>query len=148
MIRSLLSLLGRRERWKLALLLGLAIVSGLVQVTGVGSVMPFVAVLANPDLIHENALLRWTHDLFGEPGTNAFLMILGGGVLAASVLSNVLIVFTQWYTFRFARWNQYRLSRRLLEAYLSRPYVYHLQHNSADAGRNILMETQIGRAHV
>lgn len=140
MIRKLLSILDRRERWKLALLLVLATFSGLAQVVGVGSIMPFVSVLTNPDIIQENALLRSAHDVVGSPGTNAFLTMLGAGVLAAFVLSNGLIAFTQWYTFRFARWNQYRLSRRLLEAHLRKPYIYHLQHNSADAGKNILVE--------
>lgn len=142
MIRKILFLLDRRERWKLAMLLAMAVVSGLVQVVGVGSIMPFMAVLTDPELIQEQLLLRWAHALFGAPSTNRFLLILGTGVLAAFVLSNALVAFTQWYTYRFARWNQYRISRRLLEAYLSRPYVYHLQHNSANAGRNILVETQ------
>lgn len=142
MPRKILLLLDRRERWKLALLLVLATVSGFAQVVGVGSVMPFVSVLTDPAIIQENAFLRWSHDLLGAPGTNTFLLILGAGVLTASVLSNALIAFTQWYTFRFARWNQYRLSRRLLEAYLRKPYIYHVQHNSADAGKNVLAETQ------
>lgn len=141
MFDKILSLLDHRERWKLAVLLALAIMSGVAQVVGVGSVMPFVSVLTNPEMIRDSAPLGWAHGLVGRPSTNTFLIMLGTGVLAASVLSNALIAFTQWYTFRFARWNQYRLSLRLLEAYLRRPYVYHLQHNSADAGKNILVET-------
>ncbi len=142
MLGRILFLVDRGERWKLLLLLILATLSGLAQVAGIGSVMPFMGVLTNPELVQENAALRWAHGLLGAPATNVFLVILGGGVLVTFVLSNVLLAFTQWFTFSFARWNQYRLSRRLLEAYLSRPYVYHLQHNSADSGKNILSETQ------
>ena len=141
-LRKALALLDRRERWKLSLLLILATFGGLAQVAGVGSIMPFMGVLTNPELIQENAVLRWANGQLGAPGTNAFLVILGVGVLVTFVLSNALVAFTQWFTWNFAWWNQYRLARRLLEAYLSRPYAYHLQHNSANAGKNILVETQ------
>lgn len=139
----MLVILDRRERSRFLLVLVLATASGLAQVGGVGSVMPFVSVLTEPAIVHENAWLRWAHGVFGSPGTNAFLAILGGGVLIAFVLSIALVAFTQWYTFRFARWNQYRLSRRLLEAYLLKPYEYQIQHNSADAAKNILSESQM-----
>jgi ABC-type multidrug transport system fused ATPase/permease subunit len=137
-----LALLDRGERWQLALLLVLAMFNGLAQVAGVGSIMPFIGVLTNPGLLEENALLRWTHQQFGAPSANTFLVMLGAVVLVTFVLSNVLIAFTQWFTYKFSRWNQYRLSLRLFDAYLRKPYVYHIQHNSADAGKNILTEAQ------
>jgi ABC-type bacteriocin/lantibiotic exporter with double-glycine peptidase domain len=58
------------------------------------------------------------------------------------VLSNVFIAFTQWFTYKFSHSNQYRLSMRLFDAYLQKPYVYYLRRNSADIGKNILTETQ------
>jgi ATP-binding cassette, subfamily B, bacterial PglK len=141
-IRKALTLLDRSERWKLMVLLLFAGFNGLAQVAGIGSVMPFIGVLTNPGLVEQNALLRWAHQQLGAPTANVFLLMLGGAVLVTFVLSNMFIAFTQWFTYRFSQSNQYRLSMRLFDAYLRKPYVYHLQRNSADIGKNILTETQ------
>jgi ABC-type multidrug transport system fused ATPase/permease subunit len=141
-IRKALTLLDRSERWKLVLLLLFSGFNGLAQIAGIGSIMPFIGVLTNPGLVQEKALLRWVHDQVGAPDSHTFLLMLGGAVLVTFVLSNVFIAFTQWFTYRFSQANQYRLSMRLFDAYLRKPYVYHLQRNSADTGKNILTETQ------
>jgi ABC-type multidrug transport system fused ATPase/permease subunit len=141
-IRKALTLLDQSERWKLVVLLLFAGFNGLAQVAGIGSVMPFIGVLTNPGLVQENALLRWVHGQLGAPSTHAFLLMLGGAVLVTFVLSNIFVAFTQWFTYRFSQANQYRLSMRLFDAYLRKPYAYHIQHNSADIGKNILTETQ------
>jgi ABC-type multidrug transport system fused ATPase/permease subunit len=141
-IRKALTLLDQSERWKLVVLLLFAGFNGLAQIAGIGSVMPFIGVLTNPKLVEENALLRWVHAQLGAPSIHAFLLMLGGAVLVTFVLSNIFVAFTQWFTYRFSQANQYRLSMRLFEAYLRKPYAYHIQHNSADIGKNILTETQ------
>jgi ABC-type multidrug transport system fused ATPase/permease subunit len=141
-IRKALTLLDQSERWKLVVLLLFAGFNGLAQIAGIGSVMPFIGVLTNPGLVTENAVLRWVHAQLGAPSVHAFLLMLGGAVLVTFVLSNIFVAFTQWFTYRFSQANQYRLSMRLFEAYLRKPYAYHIQHNSADIGKNILTETQ------
>jgi ATP-binding cassette subfamily C protein len=141
-IRKALTLLDQSERWKLVVLLLFAGFNGLAQIAGIGSVMPFIGVLTNPRLVDENSLLRWIHGQLGAPDANTFLLMLGGAVLVTFVLSNIFVAFTQWFTYRFSQSNQYRLSMRLFDAYLRKPYAYHLQHNSADIGKNILTETQ------
>jgi ATP-binding cassette subfamily C protein len=141
-IRKALTLLDRSERWKLMILLLFAGFNGLAQVAGIGSIMPFIGVLTNPGLVQENSLLRWAHGQLGAPSAHAFLLMLGAAVLVTFVLSNIFVAFTQWFTYRFSQANQYRLSMRLFDAYLRKPYAYHIQHNSADIGKNILTETQ------
>jgi ABC-type multidrug transport system fused ATPase/permease subunit len=137
---KIISLLDRRERWKLALLLVLATASGLVQMAGVGSIMPFVSVLTNPDIGSQPAFIGRLYELSGLQSVNRFMLVLGAGVLATFVLSNALMALTQWLTLRFAWWNQYKLSRRLLETHLYHPYVFHLSNSSIDTGANVLNE--------
>jgi ABC-type multidrug transport system fused ATPase/permease subunit len=124
------------------ILLLFAVFNGLAQVAGIGSIMPFIAVLTNPGLVEEKTVLRWVHDQLGAPEPHTFLLLLGGAVLVTFVLSNIFVAFTQWFTYKFSQANQYRLSMRLFDAYLRKPYVYHIEHNSSDIGKNILTETQ------
>jgi len=50
--RMLLSIFGKRERLQIYLLLANAAVVGLIDVAGVASVMPFIAVLMDDDGLH------------------------------------------------------------------------------------------------
>jgi hypothetical protein len=52
--RRLLSFFPRRERFRILALLAGTTFSGLLQALGIVSIMPFIAVLAQPDLVAEN----------------------------------------------------------------------------------------------
>ena len=136
-------LLTTRERWQLVGLSGLVILMGLAQVVGLGSIAPFVSVLVNPESAQSNEWLNWAFDGLGFESTNSFLLFLALGVLLALTIANGFLALTQWVLIRFAWALQYRLSRRLLEAYLAQPYTAFLDRNSADAGKNVLEEVRL-----
>lgn len=58
MIKKLLDLLTPYERKRAGLLLGMILVMALLAMIGVASIMPIMAVLANPELVETNALSK------------------------------------------------------------------------------------------
>ena len=141
-VRTFFDLLTPRERRNLSLLFCAVLVMAGLEVVSVGSIMPFLQVAADPASVHENAYLSWAYETVGFADTNAFLIALGLGALAALVVSNAFIVFTTWVLFRYVWGRNHSLSRRLLRSYLYRPYEYFLTHNSAELGKNILEEVK------
>jgi len=140
--RKLWALLTTRERRQIAGLSGLVVIMGLAQVVGVGSIAPFASVLVNPESAQTNQWLRWAFEGLGFESTAAFLLFLAFAVLVAVILANGFLALTQWALIRFGCTLQYRLSRRLLEAYLAQPYAAFLDRNSADTGKNVLSEVE------
>ena len=139
--RKLWALLTKGERWQVVGFLGLSIVSGLAQVVSVGSIVPFVTVLVNPDAAQaDTGLVGRMFGGFAVENSDTALFVLAGAVLGALVLANGLLAATQWLLIRFAWRLQYRMSRRLLERYLAQPYAAFLTRNSADIGKNVLAE--------
>jgi len=57
-LKKLLDLLTPHERKRTGLLLGMILVMALLDMLGVASIMPFMAVLANPELVQTNSILR------------------------------------------------------------------------------------------
>jgi hypothetical protein len=57
MITKILDLLSPQERRRAGLLLGMILVMALLDMVGVASIMPFMAVLANPRVVETNAYL-------------------------------------------------------------------------------------------
>lgn len=141
-LRKLLKLLTPRERRRLVIIFFAIIAMGGAQILAVGSVVPFVSLVANRELVHENHWLAWVYDTFGFASTNDFLIFMGVIVVVLLIAGNAFIAFTIWLISRFA-WNTQRsLSTRLLAHYLAQPYPTFLNRNSADTGKNILSESQ------
>ena len=56
--KKIFDLLSPRERKQVFYLLIMVLFMALLDVVGVASIMPFIAVLTNPDLIESNTLIR------------------------------------------------------------------------------------------
>jgi len=141
-IRKISALLSKRERRQLYLLAIAILGIGLLQMTSLVSIMPFLSVASNPSTIESNTALRWTYEFFGFTSTNQFLFVLGLVVLAMLLISNASIATVTWLRLRYVWMRNYTLSRRLLHSYLHRPYSFFLGRNSADLSKNILSEIQ------
>lgn len=81
---KLIALLDRRERLRLALLLGAVVVTAFLQMGSIAAVLPFLSVVADPALIGEHPWLAWAYDVLGFSGANSFLIGLGGQRLPRS----------------------------------------------------------------
>lgn len=139
-IRAVLNLLTRRERWQMILILMFMLPNALMQVAGVASVMPFIAVLAQPDLVESNVLLSSLYAALGKPAMREFLTLLAGAALVLLVLSNGLAAITTWLILRFSYMRVHTLSRKLLEIYLGNDYTFFLLRNPSDLTKNIINE--------
>ncbi|QKT03808.1 ABC transporter ATP-binding protein [Ectothiorhodospiraceae bacterium 2226] len=140
--RKLHDLLDRRERRQALLLFMMMLVMGLLEALGVASIMPFIAVLANPELINTNPVLNAVYVALGFSNTHTFLMFLGFIVFAVVVGSLSFQALTHWVMARFANMRNFSISSRLLSGYLARPYSWFLRRHSSDLGKTVLDEVQ------
>ncbi|HEX6911165.1 MAG TPA: ABC transporter ATP-binding protein [Longimicrobium sp.] len=140
--RKLLDLFDARERWRLAGVFATVLLTGLLEVVGVASIMPFMALVSNPDLALENAFVRGVYEGLGFGSVQAFLVASGAAVLVLMTFSNAFTAFSTWVILRFSWLKHHELSERLLRKYLYQPYGYFLSHNTANLSKNILTEAQ------
>lgn len=141
--RAVLGLLSRRERWQMMSIFIFMLPNALFQVAGVASVMPFIAVLAQPELVETNALLFRLYEYLGSPPQGRFLGMLAGAALVLLVLSNALAAFTAWLILRFSYMRAHSLSLRLMAIYLARDYAFFLVRNPSDLTKNVLTEVKL-----
>ncbi|MCG5533876.1 ABC transporter ATP-binding protein/permease [Halorhodospira sp. 9621] len=131
-----------RERWIAAGLLVLMIGNAALQLVGVASVMPFLAVLGDPQTIQQNEALATAFDGLGFESTQAFLYLLGILAFLAITLGNAFEAATKWVTTRYTHMLQYRVSQWLMSGYLRRPYVFFVNRNSGDLAKTVLEESR------
>ena len=145
--KKLLFLLTTHERKRACLLLLMILLMALLDMIGVASILPFMAVLTNPSLVETNLFLNFlfkTSVIFGVSNNQQFLFILGLLVFIMIVVSLLFKATTTYAILRFMRMREYSIGKRLVEGYLNQPYSWFLNRNSAELGKNILSEvTQI-----
>ena len=136
------ALLDARERRNARIVLGILVLAALSSAAMVGSIMPFLSVLSNPERIRDVAVLTWVYQVGGFTSDFGFLLALGAASLAVIVISNALQILRTWAVARFALMRIYTLSHRLLAAYLRQPYEYFLDHHTGEMSTQILSESQ------
>ena len=145
-IKKLLFLLLPYERRRLTLLLLMMIMMAVLEMIGVVSIMPFIAVLANTEIIETNNLLKSAFlytDKFGVETKQQFLFLMGVVVFLLLVFSLAFKFLTIYAQLRFIAGRDYSLAKRFVEGYLHQPYSWFLNRHSADLGKNILSEVNL-----
>jgi ABC-type multidrug transport system fused ATPase/permease subunit len=132
--------LAPHERVQAMLLFGMTLVMALLDVIGVASIMPFMAVIANPLLVESNLVLSRIFLGLGFTNVQQFLIFLGFMVFLFLVLSLGFKAITTYAQLRFTLMCEYSLGQRLIEGYLHQPYSWFLNRHSADLGKTILSE--------
>lgn len=139
-LKKLWSILNVQEKRKSVVMLMLITLMALAEAGGVVSIMPFLAVLARPEVIFENQYLHWAYQHFGFTSNKDFMVTLGLLSIVMVVSSSLFKTVTLHLVNRFAFFLRHNLSARLLERYLHQPYEYFLQNNSSILSRNVLSE--------
>lgn len=127
-----------RNAW---LTLGILVISAFSSVLMVGSVMPFLAVLADQNRIYTVPALAWAYETFEFESEYAFLVGLGVFSSVIILAANSIQVLRTWFVARYTLNLTHTISHRLLKAYLRQPYAFFLGRHSGDMSTRILAES-------
>jgi ABC-type multidrug transport system fused ATPase/permease subunit len=141
-VSKLLDLLTPQERRRAYLLLGMILVMALLDVMGVASIMPFMNVVAKPEIVGTNRYLAAAFEYFGFENTKSFLFFLGAVFFLVLVISIIFKALTTYTLLRFTHMRNYSIGKRLVAGYLRQPYDWFLNRHSADLGKTVLSEVQ------
>lgn len=139
-VRQVHALLSARERLRFFYLVLAALVMTILELAGIGAIVAFMGILAQPDLVLENRWLSRLYHALGFDDSHKFILICGFALLLIYLLRNAFAAFMVWLQLRFV-WGTLRsLSNQLLEMYIYSPYQYFLTHNTSEIQRNLLSE--------
>jgi len=142
-LKKIFELLSPPEKKRAFLLLAFILVMAIMDMIGVASVLPFIAVLSNPQLVETNVVLAYLFQIssvFGVISSEQFLFVLGVASFIALMVSLLFRAITTYLQARFTLMREYSIGMRLIQGYLRQPYIWFLNQHSADLGKNILSE--------
>ena len=141
--KKLIFLFTPSERNRIRVLIIMAIIMALLDMLGVASILPFMAVLTNSSLIETNYFLNSIFkysNKFGVETSNEFLFVLGAIVFLILISALKFKAFTIYLQTKFILMCEYSVGKRFIEGYLNQSYSWFLSRNSTDLGKNILTE--------
>ena len=139
-LKQLWQILSPLDKRKVIYVFILVMGMAFIESAGVISIMPFLAVLSNPNVVESNSYLKQLYDFTGAANKQNFILYLGFLSLFIVVCSTVFKIVTQYAVNRFASLQRHYFSTRLLKTYLQQNYEFFIQRNSATLAKNILSE--------
>jgi ABC-type multidrug transport system fused ATPase/permease subunit len=146
LFKKILNILSYEDKKEFFLSFVLVFFVAIVEVLGIASILPFVALLSNPNLIETNFFfikLFKIFNFFVKINSNQFLFILGLSTFIIFILSLFLKAITNYFLIKFALMREYTIAKSLIALYLNQPYIWYLNINSADLLKNILSNVSI-----
>ncbi|MDC1006917.1 ABC transporter ATP-binding protein [Candidatus Pelagibacter sp.] len=145
-IKKIFEFLTPSERKQFYLLLLLILIMALLDVLGIASILPFMSLLTNQELLETNIFLIKLYKIankFGVTNTNDFIIVLGFSTFLLLILSLSVKALTTYAQLRFTLMREFSIGKRLIEGYLHQPYSWFLSKNSANLGKSILSEVNL-----
>lgn len=144
-IKLILQMSNSEDRFKIIKLLCLVILMAILDVAGVASVMPFMAVLGNQEIINNNFIILFLFETATEMGASTnteFLLMLGMLNLLILLTSFSFKAYVTHTQMKFVYMHEASISANLVRGYLNQPYLWFVDRNSADIAKNVLSEVQ------
>jgi ABC-type multidrug transport system fused ATPase/permease subunit len=142
-INKIFILFNSAEKRNFFLLLFLFFLSAFIETFGIVSILPFINILINPELIISNKYLNLIFQKSNIIGINSyqeFTFLFGVIVLLFLIFSLSLKAAVSHMQIVFIYNQEHAISSRLVESYLSQPYNWFLSQNSPELVKNILSD--------
>ncbi len=138
--KILYSFLSKSDRFFFTLLFFLIIITAVIELMGVGSLFPYIKMLGDPKVIHENHFLREVYEFFHFTSDNHFLIFVGSLIFAMILVKGLITCFNNYYQARFTYGLSNRLSSFFLRSYIQMPYSEAISTNSAFLSKHLLVD--------
>jgi ABC-type multidrug transport system fused ATPase/permease subunit len=122
--------LSRRRRLQLAVLLLVMLASGLAELVSLGAVLPFLAVLSNPQQLWQQPLIQALALRLGYSQAQQLVLPATAVFALAAVLAALIRLLNLWLNGRLAAAVGSDLSCEAYRRTLYQPYQVHVQRNS------------------
>jgi ABC-type multidrug transport system fused ATPase/permease subunit len=141
-IRDTFALLSPHQRMAFLRIQCWVIASAAVEVAGVVSIAPLMAAMsADGRVARGEGLLGRLYDVTGAASLGQFRLYVACGVLALTCFGTLLSSLALWRLATFSENLGASLASRLFAHYLSRDWLFHVRHNSAQLIQLIAIES-------
>ena len=139
--RRTLAILSQRRRGRFGLMIVAGFIQALLEVAGILSIVPFLAVAIDQTLIDRSEILNWGYNLLNWGSTRNYLLALGLVLLLLLVARNVYGALFFYIRTRYITGTRHEVGTRLFSSYIHRTYSYFIVHDGSRLSKDVLNES-------
>ncbi len=124
--------ISRRRRYQFLLMLGLTLVSSVAEVVSLGSVLPFIGILTQPEAIFNHPLAAGITGTLGISSPAGLVLPLTAAFAIAAIAAAGLRLLLLWVSIRLGNATGTDLSIEVYRRTLYQPYCVHAARNSSE----------------
>ncbi len=117
-------------------------IGALLELAGVSLIAELVKLIGSPETIHTSVWMQKFYDITKCTSDRDFFLYVVLALIGVYVFKNIYLTAISYVKYTFIYNNQLRLSGRLIDCYLKKPYTYHLDKNSAEMIRSIMLDSE------
>lgn len=117
-------------------------IGALLELMGVSLIAQLVSLISDPETIHSSKWMQMLYDMTGVSTNRDFFLYVVLVLIGVYLFKNIYLTIMSYVKYTFIYNNQLRLSGRLIDCYLKKPYTYHLDKNSAEMIRSIMLDSE------
>ena len=143
MLKKIKKLFSKNEMKKLLGITVFSIIISLSEVVGLSTIVPFMAMVTNQNIIFENKYLKVIYNFFNFESTKNFIFYFGITIVIIFLIKNILNIFFNYILVSFSRNSYYKFTCKLMGNYLKYSYQNFVKKNSNDLMKNITTEANL-----
>jgi ABC-type multidrug transport system fused ATPase/permease subunit len=140
-VELLVSILSEAERRRFRFLIAVSLFNGVFQAIGVLGLVPFLRVVASPDVLNQWSISRHVQEA-GLIGQDQFVYLFGIILAVVILCASGVQAATMHLVLRFGFGLAARLSLDLFRGYLGQPFGWYATHTARDVSRVALSEVE------
>lgn len=137
MVKQLVTILNKEQKRNCYGVFLLILAGSLFEMLGVGSLLPFLESMVNPEQVTQKWYGRLLTNIFGVDNSVTLLVFLGIGIVILYLLKNAVVLFSAYVQNKLSARIHRELATSMLNSYMKRSYMFFLEHNSADIIRGV-----------
>ena len=141
LIKQLFTLLTQKQRKRFFVLQILVVLSAFVEIIGVVSIIPFMALVGDMNQLSQDTIFAQLYQMSGITSELHFVFLLGLAVLLMLLTSALISMFTTWKACMFGCEIGSEISSRLYLHYLKQEWLFHTLNSTANLTKLLHTET-------
>jgi len=138
-------LLSPADKWRLVGIVALMVFMAAQEIAGLGLLMPLVALFTKPELLEQNAILRFiSHWQIFAGRRGALLVCICGATVLLYVFKTLMSMLVIRLQSRFIVRQQKTLCDRIYRKVMNAPFEFHLRHGSGELVTMMSRSVELG----
>lgn len=113
------------------------LIGGALEAIGIGAILPLISIMGQPDWLDRHVPIAQMVETLGITTHVHFIILCSVGLMFLYLLKNAYLAFQLKMQIGFSMHNQILFAGELFKSYLAKPYIFHVNHNTAMIMRNV-----------